>query len=125
MSCNGQVMIRHLGDADLPGAEFGPGKEPVFSTQGYWSQGTFEVVGVDRHLGVVQMKREGVAPVVRVAQGRREPVGRQQRAVLEPGLDPIEERLDMPLGVIEPNLAFTHRATEGSGSCLRRGRSRR
>ena len=65
-----------LDDADMPGAELCPAEHPVFSTLGNRTERPFEMVGVDRDIGIGEEDLKRHASVAGVGQRLRERVAR-------------------------------------------------
>ena len=61
-----------LRDANMLRAKFGPTKQPVFAAYRNHPQGAFQMVGVDRHIWVVQIDLESRPPLANVGQRRDE-----------------------------------------------------
>lgn len=64
--------------ADVFGAELGPAKHPRLASHRDRTQGSFQMVGVDRHLGVSEEDLQPSAPFARLRQCLGERVARQQ-----------------------------------------------
>ena len=57
-----------LDDADLFGAELGPGEQPITAAHGNHSQGALEVVGVHGHIRIIQEDFQPYATLARIAE---------------------------------------------------------
>ena len=61
-----------LHDANMLRAKFGPTRQPVFAAHRNHPQGALQMVGVDRHIRVVQIDLESRPPLANVGQRRDE-----------------------------------------------------
>ncbi len=88
-----------LHDADLGGAEFGPAEIPVLATHRNDPQRPFEVVGIDRDIGVGQIDLERASSFAGIGEHPGERSARQQTLRFElpiySGKELLDDRLDM------------------------------
>ena len=61
-----------LDDADVPGAQFGPTEQPVLSSHRNDAQRAFQMVGIDRHVGIGEEHFQPGPPLASVGQGSGE-----------------------------------------------------
>ena len=61
-----------LHDANMLRAKFGPTEQPISATHRNHPQGAFQMVGIDRHIRVVQIDLESRPPLANVGQRRDE-----------------------------------------------------
>lgn len=88
-----------LDDADMLGAQFGPTEHPVFSAQRNDPQRPFQVVRVDRDIGVLQIDRQAGASLADVGKRLREGAAWQETLRLEVVVDPFEEAFGYGFGM--------------------------
>ena len=83
-----------LDDADVFGAEFGPAEEPGLATHRNDAQRPFQMVRVDRDIGVGEKYLEADTSFAHIVQSLDKGVARREALSLELLIDPFEEELD-------------------------------
>ena len=98
-----------LDDADAFRTDLRPGKQPVLFSHGDGAQGTLEVVGVDRHLGIGEEHLQACLACQGVVQGLGQgAAGQQIRALalaVAPGPEGLHHRRAVRAAVGELRLA--------------------
>ncbi len=78
----------------------GPGEQPVPPAKWNGAQGPFQVVGVDRYLGIGEVYPEGAFTLPGIGQGRGQGTFGHQVRVVALLVDSGEEGIDQGFGVI-------------------------
>jgi hypothetical protein len=78
-----------LHDANMSGAEFGPGEQPIAASHGDDPQGTLQMIRIDRHIRIVKVDFQPGSPFPDVGQRRQEGAARQEAIRLELFVDPF------------------------------------
>ena len=89
-------------DAHLPSTYFGPAKQPVLAAQGHGANLSFEMIGINGHIGIGEKDFQGGFPLERVlrrlAEGVRWKEEFRRHCLFEPG----KELLDQGFSVLAP-----------------------
>jgi hypothetical protein len=94
MPCSRQVTKQALDDTDVPGAKLSPAKEPGLSTHGDDTQGSLEMIGIDRYIGIGEEYFETEAPFAYIVECFDERTARREPLSLELPIDPLEKYFD-------------------------------
>src|ERR1035437_9686557 len=80
-----------LYDADVFGTKLGPTEIPIFSAHRDHPQSTFQMIGIDCDIGIVEIDRESIATLTYVGQRRHERTAGQKTLRFELFVDPVEQ----------------------------------